>query len=272
MSREPIRSAAVAGCLLCVQSVVAAEKPPRLHHFSLSLNGTGPVALSVSIRVRSGRATLNASATNDSGTPIHYAEFCVQSSQPQDGCRFTLSTTEVWQPEEKLVWQESGPATKGSDRPEVLVVQLKPQTKLHTIRRLFVDSIEGNNGPMAREQVMALLATSGHFEVTEDRTAADAVVKGRSEVRESATRYSSEEVRKGVALGNASTGPLGAFIAGSARSATQSAAQSEAVLTERLVLRLTMRTGHILWGWDDSTLCVQAKAKFAVDNLIQAAR
>jgi hypothetical protein len=76
-----------------------------------------------------------------------------------------------------------------------------PPSKLQPIQKVFVDQLDGNNGPMVREQVMALLANSGRFRSVDDPKTADATIKGRAQARKSAAETASANTGDGSAGG-----------------------------------------------------------------------
>ena len=70
-------------------------------------------------------AELTASARNDSGQPIRYAQFCVQAARRMKGCDFQLKTHEVWKPGEELVWTLDGHARRGIENAHIVLVKIK---------------------------------------------------------------------------------------------------------------------------------------------------
>jgi hypothetical protein len=139
---------------------------------------------------------------------------------------------------------------------------------LQPVQKVFVDQLEGNNGPMIREQLMALLANSGRYTLVEDAKLADATIKGRAEARDAATKTASGNTAGDTA--HAATFGPASFGGGSSSSTSQS--MTEVVVSEAMVLRLTLSSGETVWAWDDTKPCVGPKAKCAVHDLVAAAQ
>jgi hypothetical protein len=152
--------------------------------------------------------------------------------------------------------------------------QPEPANKLQPIRKVFVDKIDGNNGPMTKEQLMALLSNTGRFDVVEDAKLADAIIKGRSESRESGGAITASET------GSANNSVVGLL------HGNQSKAVEQTIISEAIVLRLLLPSGETIWAWDDSKPCpanqrgskaaivqtVGTRAKCAIDDLAAAAQ
>jgi hypothetical protein len=151
----------------------------------------------------------------------------------------------------------------------VEVVELDQRSKLYDIRKVYVGEIEGNAGPMTRERIMALIASSGRFQVVDVRGEVDALIVGRSEARDTGTEIKEHSAGWGGAIGGAAgnanklAGGINAAvtaIAGSA-SAGNSTVKSEILTTDAFVLRVMSSGGELLWAWEDTKPCCQLKGE-----------
>jgi hypothetical protein len=132
--------------------------------------------------------------------------------------------------------------------------------KLATVRKIFVEPIEGNSGTLARNRLMALIANSGRFEVVEDRKMADAMLKGLAETQDAGVAV--------TAQGEGGTGFIKGYLdaAGRKSSATR-------IINATLIIRLALPTGEIVWAWDDTKKCKRdSKSQCAVEDLLAQAK
>jgi len=137
-------------------------------------------------------------------------------------------------------------------------------SKLDSVRKVYVEQIEGGNGPMSRDQLKALIANSHHrFEVAEDPATADAMLKGRSESRDAGSVFQSSKRSDDLLIG-------GTLVAG-ASGKSDTRGRTQTITTESLVLRLVLPSGENLWAWDDTKLCYQAKAACAIGDVVSVA-
>ena len=60
------------------------------------------------------------------------------------------------------------------------------------------------------------------------------------------------------------------WAAGSSSSNSQSV--TEVIVSEAIVLRLTLPSGETIWAWDDTKPCVPPRAKCAIDDLVATAQ
>jgi len=51
-----------------------------------------------------------------------------------------------------------------------------------------------------------------------------------------------------------------------------SSTSSLALTSEFIVLSLTLKSGEVVWGWDDTKDCNAARVKWAVNDLVSAAQ
>jgi hypothetical protein len=135
-------------------------------------------------------------------------------------------------------------------------------SKLYAVQTVFVDKIEGDQGKMAREQLKAALANAGRFRVLihEDKDdPADATISGRAELKEVGGQKTTSAQAEGTARGAGMSGR---------------STESQMTLTSAsVVLSLTLKSGEIVWGWDDTKTCKEtAKPKCAIDGLVSTAR
>jgi len=139
----------------------------------------------------------------------------------------------------------------------------KTNPKLASVRKIFVEPIDGNGGAMAREQLIALLTNSKRFEVVEESKLADAVLKGRAE---------SQDTGEVVTVPTTKTQDGGGFFGGLA-SVTGRKGSATRIIKATLVIRLSLPTGEIVWAWDDTKNCSgKTKAQCAVEDLVKQAK
>ena len=257
-----------------------------------SKDGIGPIVFSELVFSRKGNLySLIAVAKNASGTAIRRSEFCIVT--PQDGCFRTLYTNGIpndpaWKAGQEMRWEVSFTPDRKlhaidratiAEHPDLVVF-----TKLHSIRRVYVNQIEGSNGPMARERLMALLVNSGCFQLAANAEEADAIIEVRAEI-ESRGEYSrSVGVTRGAALAtgsglasvNGNAARIGAALSGSAIAGGWQNNSGERVVqevvTENLVFRLRLLSGETVWAWDDTKDCKDRRETCAINDMVTAAR
>jgi hypothetical protein len=133
--------------------------------------------------------------------------------------------------------------------------------KLASVRKIFVESIDGNSGTLARNRLMALLTNSGRFEVVEDLKLADAVLKGLAETQDA-----------GVAVTAQTGGRAGSGIMEGYDEGVRQRRERERI-KGTLVIRLVLTTGKTVWAWDDTKICSKdSKFQCAVDDLLKQAK
>jgi hypothetical protein len=246
------------------------SQPAIASDFHLSAGGVGPIDISMKILVRNDDGELTAylrkkaevqlTAINDSGKPIRYARLCIQAMWRTKGCDFSVWTNQVWVPGEELTWNVRGNAPRGIEKALVVLTKLRlarptedttapgPDLRLKSVRKIYIEPIDGNHGAKSREQLIALIMNSGWFVAVDDSKLADATIKGHSEISDFIPSTFSQ---------------IGIY--GLVPPITPPAKESTAV--ENLVIRLDLPSGAILWAWDDTRRCYQTKAKCAIDDL-----
>jgi hypothetical protein len=134
----------------------------------------------------------------------------------------------------------------------------KANPKFSSVRKIFIDPIDGNGGTLARNQLIALLANSERFEVVEDLKLADAVLKGVAETQDAGVSVT--EKGKGLNI------IKGFYDSGSNSSATR-------IVKSTLIIRLTLSTGEVVWAWDDTKQCRKdSKPQCAIEELLKKAK
>jgi hypothetical protein len=257
-------------CIALIAVVVAGVQPLLAEDFGLYGNGVGPLIISSQIEVKKKVATLHATATNNSGTPIRRARFCAVPRGHKE-CGLTFWTVGVWQPGQTVHWDNTVRVLSNWQKYDLEVVQLVQDSKLFDVKKVYVDLLDGDGDGMPRDQVMALIANSGRFELVESREAADAILKGRARSREAGTAYTSAEQGAALGVGTAATrlGIAGAVLG--SRSTTTAQGVTQTIVAESMVARLVSAAEENLWAWDDTKPCVGPKAKCVIDDLISAA-
>jgi hypothetical protein len=256
---------------------------------NLYLDGVGPIVTNTIVFMKGKTASLSAWAANESGVPIRKATWCVLATKEKKGvCSFTFGTHRTFEPGETFKWNLTGGTGKGLPGHSVVLLSVYPVTKFDPLKKLFIEPIEGNNGAMAREKLLALITNRGRFEVVEDRASADAILKGRSQTREAGEAYASSGSSSGFSVGsssgsaNGTAARYGNTVSGqvsssgrttvAAGSGSSAQGKTETIIAEEIVLRLLLPSGETLWAWDDTIPCHGVKAACAVQNLMNAAR
>lgn len=158
--------------------------------------------------------------------------------------------------------------------------------KLYAVRTVYVSQIEGDSGELIREQIKASLANTGRFRVLAENkdNVADSTISGRTEVREFGTQTTTNAQTVGSTVGGGvgggakgeRGGVVGAVVGGfgktSEKRSENSTTSNVALTSEAIVLSLTLKSGEVVWGWDDTKACNMARAKCAVDDLVSAAQ
>jgi hypothetical protein len=215
------------------------------------------------IEMRGNTAVFTGTARNQSGKPIRHAAWCVQTKKLKTGCSFSLWTTKTpWKPGEEIEFEYKAPAGHGFPNHLVSLIDLQLVTKFDPIQKIFLGSIQGTSGNLAREQLIALITNSGRFQVVEDQGAADATLTGIAEPR-------GEETFGSATTTDVMAGLRGLSV-GSARGT--SVTDSLRLVSDVVVLRLTLPTGEIVWAWDDTRPCDRSRTKCAFEDLLTAAR
>ena len=250
---------------------LSASMSAQLHDLPLSKDGIGPVLVSASVTTKGRVASLSASAQNGSQYTIDHLWLCVRGNgQKTAACAFTLWLINPLASGEKQDWSIDGPKQRGIETPVISIMTIKAfNPALAATRRLFIAEIEGNSGAMAREQAVATLSnTNGRFEITEERSTADAIITGRSESREGATIVNTTGNTSGVSGAAVIAGTL---LTGGNANASGTAVK-EVHVNENLVLKLALPKGQIVWAWDDSKPCNDAKVRCAIADLVSVTR
>jgi hypothetical protein len=252
--------AAIAVCQLQAQCPVV--------QYTWSADGVGPFAMTTCIQLEGKRANFTGSARNDSGRVIREATWCVLPPRHQEsGCAFSLWTTGLFAPGETLEWELTGVAGRGLPRHRVVVSQMLMVSKLDTVRKLYVEQIEGGNGPMSRDQLKALIANSHRFELVDDPAKADALLQGRSETRDGGFVFRSSQHSDNLGLAV----PIAGTVVAGGNGKSDSQGRRDTIVAEYLVLRLMLPSGEGVWAWDDTKTCYRAKAACAVEEMVTVA-
>jgi len=217
------------------------------------------------IEMQGKTAAFTGTARNQSGKPIRHAAWCVQARKLKTGCSFILWTTQTpWKPGEKIEFEYRAPAGHGFPKHLVSLIDLQLVTKFDPIQKICVESIQGKSGNLVREQLIALISNSGRFQVVEDRGAADATLTGIAEPRGEETKVVSDSTTSGVSVGYLNVA--------AASAGGRSVTETQKLVSDVVVLRLTLPKGEIVWAWDDTRACNQSRTKCAIEDLLTAAR
>jgi hypothetical protein len=145
----------------------------------------------------------------------------------------------------------------------------------------YVEEFGGNTGLLLREHVIGDLANSARFVPVEEPGNADAFIRGRSDSQQQGTKVSNSGTESGSSRSGVSAVAIAGSVFGSVRTRGQAASSStsvsENVISETISLRLTVPSGDVIWGWDETKPCVSnlvgpefsmiAKARCAVQDL-----
>jgi len=244
--------------LVLISSAASAE------NFWLSKDGYGPLAMTVTVNVKGGKAVANLSGRNDSGWPLSHVVFCVKGNKP--GCAFRFWTTDTWEAGGEMEWAATtGPNQRGLNAPSLELVALQRLVpKLRSVYRVFIGEIGGTAGAVARDKLLALLANEQRFQVVETVEVADAIIAGHSDLLVGPT-VSTTNGSRGAAVAVIGNTALG----GGGGTSTTITSSSTAL---SLALHASLRSGETVWGWDDSNGCgAWPKTQCAVADLIGCA-
>jgi hypothetical protein len=255
--------------LLAVAAIAASHLQGQcpVVQYTWSTDGIGPIAMRTCVQVDGKQATFTGTARNDSGQNIRRASWCVLPPKQQDGCAFSLWTTGPFAPGQTLEWNITGPARRGFPEHKVVLSQLLVANKLDAVRKLYVEQIDGVNGPMSRDQLKALVANSHRFELVPDPAKADALLQGRSETRDGGFVFRSSQHSDTLGLAV----PIAGTVVAGGNGKTDNQGRRDTIVAESLVLRLVLPSGENAWAWDDTKSCYQAKAACAIEDLAAVA-
>jgi hypothetical protein len=233
--------------------------------------GDGPVALHTSLTFEGKGERLIATARNNSSTPIQHVKICIASASIKKGCLFEISNSAVWSAGMDLnfnvITTKKVPDLSHDAMIEEYVslakqgagTQPRVPSKFDSIRKIYVEELGGNTGPILRDQIIAALVNSGRFVAVEKPDLSDATIRGRSDSTSNATAVST------TSRNNASA------IAGVVIGGAKSASVTEEIVKDSVSVRLTLPSGEVIWAWDGSKPCSQAKAQCAVQDLTATA-
>jgi hypothetical protein len=127
-----------------------------------------------------------------------------------------------------------------------------PQQQLVRVKRIYVDSFgEDPQSKQIQAMVVASLAESKRFVVTENKARADAVLKGAGEEKTSQEFHSYGESTAAGGFGGASTSSPGyhsAAIAGRSAAISDSGASTETIDRVGIAVRLVNGDGDVIWS------------------------
>ena len=159
-------------CLLVLLPIVPLAFAQQ---YNLSKDGIGPISLKLQAEGKGKKAKVTAICRNDSAQPIRWAKFCLRGPFTKSGCDWTFQTVNRLPPGQDVSWNPTGLGLNSSIeyRVSILEIEREPNPKLIPIRKLYIDEIAGNNGPLVQDQLITLLANTGRFEVVEDKNGSE---------------------------------------------------------------------------------------------------
>jgi hypothetical protein len=216
--------------------------------FQLEKDGLGPIKVSMKIEVVDERKDLNdfpvrmaeitTKARNESGQPIRRAKLCIQAPFRSKGCDFELSTKDVWKPGEQLTWLAHGKAAYRIEDARIVVLKIEALTAPKR-KTKSEDDLEPH--AVRNIFVQAIEGDEGGF--TRDQLIAMVANSKRFYAVENPT------LADAILKGHGELDKMNHLV---------------------FVMRLSRPTGEILWAWDDTKPCTDAKPKCAVDDLVAA--
>jgi tetratricopeptide (TPR) repeat protein len=228
-------------------------------------------------------------APNNTRYQTRFAEFRIEASQWAEAAGRLLSSTSRTRDAQRFL-EEALHFDPNNAAAAELLGQVKVAnerfTKLYKVQTIYVGEIKGNNGELIREQIKAALANAGRFRVlaADAGNAADSTISGLTEVREIGTRTITNAQAAGSTVGGSvgggargnRGGVVGAVVGGfgktSEKTIENSSTSSLALTSEAIVLSLALKSGEVVWGWDDTKGCNAARVKCAVNDLVSAAQ
>ncbi len=241
----------------------------RADEFVLRWNNSGPVKVTTALALDDkGMPRLSIEAINQTGLPIQRLELCVTSPSYKKSCLFSIWTTKELGVNEALIFDASSKVKIPNTMHNVVIASMdqyappvpRAPSRFEQIHKIFVDELGGNTGPELRDRLIATIVNTGRFTAVEKADLADAVLRGRSDTTSPATAVSSTS--------NGGAGAVGGIVlaGGKMSSVTQ------AIVHEAVSVRLTLSSGEVIWGWDDSKPCKESKARCAIDDLTSTAK
>jgi len=286
----------LAGIVLAGPLLSAASPPPIVWEKRVTVNGVGPITFKVEVRFAgksTQRMTIGVSAMNDSKFTIRKIHFCIQLEGRTCSSSYNW-TKSMWEPGTARSWPSLSVeghavgilATKAADlRPSNIQIDIQDieRDQFASVRKIFVEKLEGDFGDvsaLAREQVMAAVVNSRRFQLVDDRSQADAILKGRAERRSRGTSTESsgqEENTRRATLGGLGNGAapflypiIGMRAKTNGASSAESSSRTLSVFDEYLILRLVTNAGESIWAWDDTKTCEEYRVKCAIEDLYRA--
>lgn len=238
--------------------------------FILRGKNSGPIKVTTTLTLNDkSRPSLHVEVANQTGLPIQSLKLCVKSPSYKKGCLFQVWTTTPNDlgVSDTMTRDISSNVKIPNVIHEVAVESIeqfvaplpRPPSKFDPIRKIYVDEFGGNSGPVLRDQIIAVLVNSGRFVAVEKPDLADAIIRGRSDSLDQATKVTS-----------ARNGSAGAVF-GTVISRGKSTSVTQTVVSETVSLRLTVPSGEAIWAWDGTKPCTQTKAKCAIQDLMAVA-
>jgi hypothetical protein len=278
-SKEENLTALHLASLALVSVAVLRASPPKpiIAEFVKMKEGLGPVDFVVQVSFPSKsieRISISVSGTNNSGVHLRHVAFCVHLEG--GACSATFWTESSWRSGTSRKWSISVngrkvglSATKSTEikASEIgVTIRELEKDRFADVQKVFVEKLDGDFGnvsDLVREQVMAAVVNSGRFQLVDDKSQADAVIRGRAEQRERGTeirskgREHSSNRTSGIAggIGTGTTGNRSAvatgIVLGSRKSNgdadSETKSLTEVLFSDHVILRLTTVAGESIW-------------------------
>ena len=216
-------------------SALAAKNPaPQTIKFDLSKDGIEHIVGSFTVEVWKKSTTVSIVVQNNSPAQLRRVSVCVQGASGT--CAFKFWNTETLPPggSFRRTLTEAGELTG----PFTAALEEIDPDKFAKIRRIYVEWIEGSDGVLAREQLMASLANSSRFKLVEDPKLADAFLRGHCEEREKGTLNQTSALEQST---NRSTGMKAGLAVGTGTATLRASSAWLVAYTARAVRQLRIR-------------------------------
>lgn len=221
----------------------------------------GPAYVELQVhKLKHGDAELEVNGNNGLCVPIAVAEFCV-AGQKEMRCRGHFATG-VWvqgQDYSVIVPVKGG---KWLRNPRLIATRFYTIVPaMQSVFALYVAPIKGTDGDVARNEIIAGLIGNQRFKVVETPELADAIISGAAELGTPTIKSS------GWATSRITAG-LGRIDG----DGSNSSIMTRSYKAKSLVLHATLRSGEVIWGWDDTSRCLRnSNVQCAVEHLSNSA-
>lgn len=211
-------------------------------------------------QLKHGEAELELNGNNGLCVPIAMADFCI-AGKKEMRCRnhFSIGIWTQGQDYALIIPVKGGGWLRTPHLFTTSFYTIIP--KMQSVFALYVAPIKGTDGDVARNEIIADLIGNQRFKVVESPEIADAVISGAAELGTptiKSSRWATSSITSGLGRidGNGSNSSL----------------TTQSYKAKSLVLHATLRSGEVIWGWDNTGRCLwNSNVQCAVEHLSNSA-